>query len=141
MGLNPMIEHAIRELQLLGMYSSGKDEDTKMAAKIMELVQTFANQEHQGFAAQYCIQVFGKLCSMQPIGVLTGEDKEWKETMHKGLLQNTRCYHVFKDETGPYDANGKIFVRLNGTPYVDANSKITITFPYYPNPQYVRVEQ
>jgi hypothetical protein len=140
-GLNPIVEHAIRELQLLGMYPAQNNDDAKMTAKVMELVQTFADQQHQGFAAQYCIQMFVKLCSMQPVGVLTGEDGEWKETIHKGLLQNIRCYHVFKDETGPYDANAKIFIRQNGTSFVDANSKVSITFPYVPNPEYVRVEQ
>lgn len=140
MGLNhPILNHAIKELQLIGMYPAQNAEDSKMTANIMELIQKFVDQNHQGFAAQYCLQMMTKLCTMQPVMALAGSDDEWKETMHKGLYQNTRCYHVFKDETGAYDANGIIFIRPNGTTFVDANSKVTVTFPYIPNPQYVKV--
>lgn len=136
---HPIIEHAIKELQLIGMYAAEGEEDRRMTANIMEIVQKFVDQNHQGFAAQYCLQMVTKLCTMQPVAPLAGSDDEWKETMHNGLYQNKRCYHVFKDETGAYDANGVIYIRPNGTTFVDANSKVTVTFPYYPNPRYVKV--
>ena len=72
---------------------------------------------------------------------LTGEDSEWSEVSDgkDGVMyQNKRFSRVFKDDTGCWDIEGKIFWEWNvsedGTPYKsyygNRDSSTPVTFPY-----------
>jgi hypothetical protein len=79
---------------------------------------------------------------------LTGEDWEWSDVRHNSdgsiHYQNKRCSHVFKDETGAYDINGKVFYEWytdeNGekfkSHYTSRDSRVPVTFPYIPTTVY-----
>jgi len=60
------------------------------------------------------------------------------------LYQNKRCGRVFKDESGAYDIDGKVFYEWytdeNGekfkSHYTSRDSRVPVTFPYRPTTVY-----
>ena len=117
---------------------------------VLELLTVFSNEGHSGSTAPYAINMFSRLAKFEPLAPLTGEDWEWNETS-RGVLQNKRASHVFKDiETGEaYDINGKVFwewampYEEGGEPYKSyytcRESRVPVTFPYVvpEKPEYV----
>jgi hypothetical protein len=111
---------------------------------VMKLLDVFADEGHSGFTAPYAINMFKTLASFEPIVPLTGEDWEWTETS-RGVWQNKRASHVFKDEDGKaYDINGKVFWEWSGTKdepykshYTCRESRVYVEFPYTPKTEYV----
>ena len=117
---------------------------------VLKLLEVFSDEGHSGSTAPYTINLFKKLAMFDPIVPLTGEDWEWTDVSdtfggrgHK-LYQNKRCSHVFKDETGAYDINGKVFYEWytdeNGekfkSHYTSRDSRVPVTFPYIPTTVY-----
>ena len=58
-------------------------------------------------------------------------------------FQNIRCSRVFKNiNTGRcFDVGGKIFEEPDGARYSSGDSSTTITFPYIPTTQVIKVEK
>ena len=54
--------------------------------------------------------------------------------------QNRRCSRVFKDETGTYDSQGKLFRLKDGGLVQRRESRVYITFPYTPKTEIVDIE-
>lgn len=152
--------HALAEFRAAGFLDeNGKycDEMQELICKnMLELLETFANQGHSGFSANYILQYFEKLVRWEPIVPLTGEDWEWNIVcgdMTDGVkvYQNKRCSRIFKQEDRfdgqAYDVNGKVFVehyynedgeeKLSS--YTNGDSHVPITFPYTPKTEYVDV--
>lgn len=126
---------AITELEHL--LSSESEMDRMIGKCALEMVATFANQDHSGFSAAMCADIVNKLIRFQPLRPLTGEESEWVEVVDGTLWQNKRCSHVFKEKDGrPYDSEGIIF-RENGQCYQSGESRIYIEFPYTPKTIYV----
>ena len=138
--MSNLVEHAEVELRAAGMYDKDADYGGMMPEAVMELMRVFSNQGHSGFSANLCLDIFNKVARYKPLVPLTGEDDEWNETTRPGHLQNKRCSHVFKDETGTYDIHGKIFREPDGTCWNRGGSRVFITFPYTPTTEYIDVE-
>lgn len=151
-----LMNHAKRELKVLGYDLDNMELDITKPAKneepnewivrdILELIRTFAQQGHSGHSASYCIGMFTKLANWEPLAPLTGDDTEWVDVSDHGdadggvLYQNNRCSHVFKDNNGAYDIDGKIFVEPDGSAYTSKDSRVPVTFPYTPKTEYVDV--
>jgi hypothetical protein len=150
-----IIKHALRELKSVGYDidsmnvdldadSSSDDINEWIVRDVLQLLWTFAQQGHSGMSANYAISMFSKLARQEPLGPITGEDSEWIHiTDDNGgsgnLWQNNRCSHVFKDDNGAYDIDGKIFVEPDGSSYTSFESRVPVTFPYTPKREYVHV--
>ena len=124
-----------------------KDEMQAMiCAGVLDLLNVFEKQGHSGSSAPYMINLFTKLANFKPIAPITGEDWEWSNVGLDGdiggvLYQNKRCSSVFKNNTGAWDIDGKVFWEWNtgyesGEPYksyyTNRDCHTPVTFPYVP---------
>lgn len=138
-------EHALREFKAIGYKSIEEEEGPNkwIQQNILELLEVFSNQGHSGFSAPYCIGLFNKLASFEPLCPLTGEPEEWNDTSHmssRPVWQNKRCSHVFKDADGQaYDIQGKVFREPDGSCYTSKESRVYVEFPYTPKTEYIDV--
>jgi len=130
-------EHAERELKAIG-YDLNETEESPnkwIAENLFELIEVFAKQGHSGSSASYCIDIFKKLASYEPLCPVTGEDGEWACVAEQNggtpLWQNNRCSHVFKDEDGAYDIEGKIFREPDGCCYTNNKSRGSRNIPIH----------
>lgn len=140
--------HALRELKAAGytpLAQPQEDGPNKwIQESIIDLIRVFSKQGHSGFSAPYCIEMFSKLAKFEPLVPLKGDDDEWVDVASingSPMWQNKRCSHVFKDETGAYDIDGKIFREPDGCCYTSRESRVYITFPYTPASEYVDVQE
>lgn len=127
--------HAVRELPP----ADGDEMQELMNKSLLQMVLVFSSQGHSGFSAAYAVNALAKLLKFEPLGPLTGEDSEWNE-VGEGMWQNNRCSHVFKDATGAYDIDGRIFREANGSCYTNRESRVPVVFPYTPVSEYVDVQ-
>ena len=141
------IAHAKRELVAIGYDLNDKEEGPNkwIMENLFELLAVFSTQGHSGSSAPYCISMFKKLASFEPLCPLTGEDAEWNDvSMYCGdttRWQNNRASHVFKDKDGQaYDSQGKVFREPDGCTYTSSDSRVVIEFPYTPKTEYVDVD-
>lgn len=140
-----LIEHAIKEFKSAGWLNPDgtycDEMQGMMCDHILKLLRVFADEGHTGFTAPYALNLFDKLARFKIIAPLTGEDDEWTEVADgKGgtKYQNNRCSSVFKDDTGCWDIDGKVFWewqrREDGTAYKSYYSgsgcSTPVTFPY-----------
>jgi hypothetical protein len=130
-----LMKMAKRELSLVNAL-----EDWEMYRGILEV---FSKQGHSGGSASVVIPMLNKMLLQEPLSPLTGEDGEWTDVAEMSneetLYQNKRCSSVFKNDKGPYDINGKVFVEPNGSSYTSGDSFVDIEFPYTPKTEYVNV--
>lgn len=146
-----LLSHAKEEFRAAGWTDeNGQFNDEMQEAicnHVIKLLEVFSDEGHSGSSAPYAINLFTRLAKFEPIAPLTGEDWEWVETS-RGVLQNKRASHVFKDiETGEaYDIDGKVFWEWSGTKeepyksyYTCRESRVPVTFPYKvpEKPEYV----
>lgn len=127
--------HAVCELPP----ADGDEMQELMNKSLLQMVLVFSSQGHSGFSAAYAVNALAKLLKFEPLGPLTGEDSEWNE-VGEGMWQNNRCSHVFKDATGAYDIDGRIFREANGSCYTNRESRVPVVFPYTPVSEYVDVQ-
>lgn len=118
---------------------------------VLKLLEVFSEEGHSGSSAPYAINLFSTLAKFKPIAPLTGEDWEWVDVAEYNgspLWQNKRCSSVFKDETGVYDIDGRVFWEwyrnsesgeVYKTYFTSKGSRVYITFPYAKpeHPEYV----
>jgi hypothetical protein len=118
---------------------------------VLKLLEVFSEEGHSGSSAPYAINLFSTLAKFKPIAPLTGEDWEWNDVAEYNgspLWQNKRCSSVFKDETGAYDIDGRVFWEwykdaetgeVFKTYFTSKGSRVYITFPYTKpeHPEYV----
>ena len=124
-------EYGRKELERIGYFKEGDDPyNESVANAILELLEVFDNQGHTGFTAPYTVRMFHRLAMFKPLTPLTGEDDEWNE-LRPGYFQNKRYSAVFKDETGAYNVEGKIFSDDGGeTWFTNRHSRANLDFPY-----------
>ena len=140
------IAHAKRELVAIGYDLDDKEEGPNkwIMENLFELLAVFSTQGHSGSSAPYCISMFKKLASFEPLSPLTGEDVEWNDVSMYGdnpLWQNNRASNVFKNKNGQaYDVQGKVFREPDGCTYTGSESTVNIEFPYTPKIEYVDVD-
>lgn len=104
---------------------------------ILELIETFSNQEHSDTTGAYVLGMFNRLVTFMPLTPLTGEDDEWEDISDISgdtCYQNKRCSRIFKDkDSRAYDSTYRYFVDENGWSYINKDSREYISFPYCPN--------
>lgn len=132
-------ERAKFELEKAGFFSKDQLYGGMLGNAVMELMRVFAAQGHSGMSAAVTIRAFSRVAKFKPLTPLTGEDDEWNK-VGDGEFQNRRCSHVFKNETGAYDSQGRVFREPNGTCWTRRESRVPITFPYTPTTEYVDVK-
>lgn len=134
--------HAWYELELAGYFDKDSDYDGMLGTAVLELIETFAKQGHNGFSEVIVSNLFNKLSRYEILLPLSGKYWEWNE-VGSGVFQNNRCSHVFKDANKfngqAYDIDGKIFREPGGSTYTSSESCVPITFPYYPKSEIVDV--
>lgn len=135
--MSNLVKHAERELALLSDGENDPMQDA-MNKHLIGMVKLFAEEGHSGFSASYAVSALEKLLRFEPLKPLTGEADEWLE-IQKGVFQNTRCSHVFKEGDRAYDTHGKVFVEPNGAAYTSRDSWVDVTFPYTPKTERVQV--
>lgn len=136
-----MLEHAIKEMQVAGMYKSDSDYAGALAKDIEAAVSVIAKMGHSGASIRLFVDILGKLVTHEPISPLTGKADEWLH-LEGDFYQNKRCSHVFAkgiDGSGAFDINGRVFLGECGGSYVNCSSKVPVTFPYTPATEYVKV--
>lgn len=133
-----LVRFAESELKLAGMFGEKSPYDGMLGKAVLQMVRQFSDEGHSGMSAGFTVSLFEKVARFQPLTPLTGEDDEWNE-VGTGVFQNRRCSHVFKDETGTYDSQGRIFREPDGGCYQNRDSRVMITFPYTPTREYVDV--
>lgn len=138
-----LVLHAERELRLAGFYDEDSAYGGMLPEGIIKVIETFSEEGHSGGSAAISIALLNKLLNYEPLTPLTGEDSEWNDVsgMMGGpkVYQNNRCSHVFKDDSGTYDSEGKIFREPSGVTFTSGKSRVYITFPYTPKREYVDV--
>ena len=46
---------------------------------ILQIINTFVQQQHSGFSANYMLNILDRLLRYKPLTALTGEDDEWED--------------------------------------------------------------
>ena len=143
--------HARNEFRAAGWTDENgkfKDEMQEMICNhVLKLLDVFAGEGHSGSSAPYVLNVFDTLARFKPIAPLTGEDWEWNDiSEYSGqdngpVFQNNRCGTIFKDNTGAYNIDGKVFWECvsvasidDGKPFkscfISQDSRTYVSFPY-----------
>ena len=96
---------------------------------VLDILDLIANQGHSGFTHGYLLSLLIPLLKGKPATPLTGNDWEWDNEY--GLIQNKRCFSVFKDSDGSaYFTEGYAFSDNGGKTYwTSRESWKTVTFP------------
>lgn len=134
-----LVNFAKSELEAAGLFAKDSDYEGMLGNTVFELITLFAEQGHSGGSAEMVTQLFEKLARFKPLTPLTGDDSEW-ELVAGDIFQNRRCSSVFKENGVTYDIHGKVFIELSGSSYTSHESRVTVTFPYSPKTEFVRVE-
>ncbi len=134
--MSAFIDHARFELDRAGWFDSDAMYRDMMGRAVMQMIEQFAEEGHSGMSASLAIGLFKRLANFEPLTPLTGEDDEWTE-VGEGVFQNRRCSRVFKDKTGAYDIDGKVFREPNGACFTNIDSRVYVEFPYTPTTEYV----
>jgi len=103
--------------------------DRWMADGTVELLAVLSHQGHSGGSIGFALNFFKTMANFKPWGDLTGEDSEWME-VGDGEFQNIRCSHVFKNNVGAYNINGKLFHDGDHSYYTSRDSRTPVEFPY-----------
>jgi len=137
--MNNLEQHAQKELRAAGLFDKDSDYSGMLGDATIRLIRVFTAEGHSGFSASIAVSLFEKLARFQPLTPLTGGDSEWNKLQDGKGWQNNRCSHVFKDDDGAYDIQGKVFKEKNGACYTSRESRVPVTFPYTPTTEYVNV--
>jgi hypothetical protein len=132
--------YAKSELERAGFFDKDSDYGGLLGEAVMKLIKVFADEGHSGMSAPLAIRIFERVARFEPLTPLTGDDSEWLEVSN-AYWQNVRCSHVFKGSDGrAYDSEGKIFRAPSGACYTTRDSRVYLTFPCTPKPEYVDVK-
>ena len=137
-----LTEHAIRELDAVGLGDADADYDGALKPAVLEIIEVFARQGHSGMSAAAVTGIVEKLMRFEPLSPLAGINDEWTQLDYAPDItaQNRRCSRVFKRGDGTaYDIEGRVFREPNGNCFVGKGSRIEVTFPYVPTVEYVDV--
>jgi hypothetical protein len=98
-----LVQHAQKELALIGMFDSDADYNGALGKVILDLVTLFASQAHSGYSAPTTVALFSKLAMFEPLSPLTYEPDEWDDRSDISgypLWQNNRDSRVFSLDGG-----------------------------------------
>jgi hypothetical protein len=134
--MSNLVTWAKEELDRL--VKDGDEMQLEINKDILQIVETFSEQGHSGFSANYALNAIKRLLDWKPITPLTGEDDEWCSVPvyddGSNKQQNKRCSAVFRenfDNSTAYYIYGKVFSDNGGkTWFTNRNSFVPVTFPY-----------
>jgi hypothetical protein len=147
------VEHAKREFLALGytpLDQEQEDDPNKwMQENVLELLEAFSKQGHSGSSAPYCINMFKKLASFEPLSPISCKDFEWTE-VSDNTFQNKRLSSVFKNgvDGNPYYLYAITWRNQHGQTYTGSafdklgksiKSSQSIKIPFTPKTFYVDV--
>lgn len=108
-----LVEHAKRELELVGLFDKGSDYDGMVGTAVVELMEVFAKQGHSGESASQTIYLFHELARYKPLSPITSNPAEWTDMSDLcdgvTMWQSKRNPSVFSKDGGQtwYDLNEK----------------------------------
>jgi hypothetical protein len=108
-----LVEHAEREMKLIGLDKKDAVYDGMLYDAVMELVKVFAEQGHSGMSAGRTLFLFDKVARFKNLSPLTNSPNEWMEVSdyagpeQKGVWQNRRDSECFSND------GGKTYYNLN----------------------------
>lgn len=97
--MSNLVEHARRELELLG-------EESSTIVKYLDVVKSFSDMGHSGGSASMAVPVLCKLFRYQPLTPLTNDPAEWIHHGEdvwgepNGIWQNKRNGEAFSQDGG-----------------------------------------
>lgn len=97
--LSNLLDHAQRELDLIGMLDRDADYGGQLGRDVLALIGHFSSQGHSGHAAVNAIHLFGKLARFEPLSEITSDIREWME-VSDGVWQSRRSPAVFSKDRG-----------------------------------------
>lgn len=133
--MSNLVKHAINELQLAKLQEVDCGDIIKK--NVLDLIRTLSWQGHSGGSISMVLPIFLKLASFDVLTPLTGNADEW-QLIEDELFQNKRFSRVFMQNGQAYDVCGRVFEDLDGTRWTNAESRVDITFPYYPKQEIVK---
>lgn len=149
-----MLEFAKQELDIIGLKDEGDEMDVDMRRHLLHMVEEFGKMGHSGSTASFALGLLTKLLEYKPLTPLIGADDEWLDVSQYGdepVLQNKRCFSVFKDSDGRvYDVNGIVWYEWYSddhcsepykTYFTNGESHVDVEFPYTPTTEYREWEQ
>lgn len=115
--MSNLVEHAQRELELIGQF----EEDPRFAQSVVAAVAAFASYPgHSGSSAEIGAQMLHDLLNLKNLAPLTDDPTEWE-------LVGTHPYNIWQNRR-----NGACFSKDGGTTYYDVNeSKGKDGFPIH----------
>lgn len=104
---------AQKEIELVVRHARNKGDQAlieEFAPEMLALIDKFGNSGQSGGSAPYTagaiVEALKKLLLFKPIAPIMNEDEEWGDTGFgsEGMLQNKRCYSLFKEhkDADPY---------------------------------------
>lgn len=97
--MSNLVEHATRELQLIG-------EEPEFIAGYLRVIQAFADMGHSGGSASVAIPTINALLQFKNLKPLTDDPDEWMQHSEEvwgaegGVWQNKRNGEAFSDDGG-----------------------------------------
>jgi len=99
-----LVDHARREIEIVGLNSKEADYDGMIGEAVLELMETFAKQGHSGFSAQWVLDVFERLAKYQNLSPLTSHESEWNDVSEmssdNAMWQSNRNPEAFSRDGG-----------------------------------------
>lgn len=105
-----LVDHAEKELRRAGLFDKDSDYEGALGDAVLELVRTFAAQEHSGFSAMRTLQLFLQVAQFKPLGPITDDPEEWMDiTDEPPTWQSRRSPNLFSNDGGKtyYDVDDK----------------------------------
>jgi len=140
------IDYAKDQLQKAGLFDKDSDYNGMIGKSILELIQTFSNQNHSGYSAPLIIDLFTKLASFEPIvpianPLLTGAYEDISKFSNEPIgksLQSTEISSMFSNDYGKtWYILIEIFQKDGGCTY---DKKYITSFPFIYNKDDFRKE-
>lgn len=97
--MSNLTKHAQEELKRAGLFDKDSDYGGMLGDAVLELIKTFAKQDHSGMSASMTIYLFEKLAKFENISDLTDDPKEWIQHQDD-MWQSNRRSTAFSNDKG-----------------------------------------
>lgn len=104
---SPLVDHARRELALIG-------EDEWLRNGLCKVVAAFAEMGHSGFSAEHSTQVLEKLLRYQPLSPITDDPAEWMDRSQE--MDGEPFWQHVRDSRAMSTDGGKTYTLVDEEP-------------------------
>jgi len=111
--MNQLIEHAKRELELVG-------EDAKVIEWYLKVVGTFSEFGHSGETAEHTLEVLEQLLRYRNLTPLTDDPKEWVDV--SGYFEGKSIWQSIRNSEAFSADGGKTYSVLSEAGYISHNT-------------------